>query len=103
MLQSYFTERKNKKWTNKLAIYFVILMFHKTYVLYKTFSKEENKINTHLDFRTACIRYLLEKSDEGTILNIQRKKLKIENTAIHLNSRLVKKHFPNKIQNRKYK
>ncbi|KAF7685699.1 PiggyBac transposable element-derived protein 4 [Cucumispora dikerogammari] len=76
MLQLYFTARKNKKWTNKLAIYFINLMVHNTYVLYKTFSKEENKINTHLDFRTACIRYLLEKPAEKTISNIQRKKTK---------------------------
>ncbi|KAF7693692.1 PiggyBac transposable element-derived protein 4 [Cucumispora dikerogammari] len=78
-------------------------MVHNTYVLYKTFSKEENKINTHLDFRMACIRYVLEESDGETISNIQRKKLEIKNNSIHFNSRLVKKHFPNKIQNKKYK
>lgn len=64
MLKSYYNERKNKKWSNKLAIYLVNMMLHNSYIVYKHFSNEPKKIKKHLGYRKNIIKYLLKNSKE---------------------------------------
>ncbi|KAF0985313.1 hypothetical protein HZS_7643 [Henneguya salminicola] len=58
MFHSYFNERKNKKWTNKFAIYFIMLLTPNDLVLYRTFYSGQDKINNQLKFRMYLISFL---------------------------------------------
>jgi hypothetical protein len=58
MLKTYFNERKNRKWTNKLAGYLINMMVHNSYIMYREFSKESHNINKHLTFRREIIKNL---------------------------------------------
>ncbi|KAF7671484.1 hypothetical protein CDIK_4550 [Cucumispora dikerogammari] len=46
-------------------MYLINLMIHNTYIFYKTFCKQENKLNTHLKLRFALINYFTQT----TLLN----------------------------------
>ncbi|KAF0985617.1 hypothetical protein HZS_3077 [Henneguya salminicola] len=70
LLHSYFNKRKNKKWTNKFAIYFIMLLTHKSFVLYRTFYSGQDKINNQLKFRMYLISFLSHSNkniNENTI------------------------------------
>ncbi|KAF0989320.1 hypothetical protein HZS_7900 [Henneguya salminicola] len=58
MLHSYFNERKYKKWTNKFAIYFIMLLAHNAFVLYRAFYSGQDKINNQLKFGMYLISFL---------------------------------------------
>ncbi|KAF7685624.1 hypothetical protein CDIK_3628 [Cucumispora dikerogammari] len=62
MLQ-YFSKRKSKKCTNQFAVYIIHLIMHNTYILYKTFCKEDDKIKTQPDFRIAFMKFLIPSRD----------------------------------------
>ncbi|KAG0431254.1 PiggyBac transposable element-derived protein 4 [Dictyocoela muelleri] len=67
MLKSYYNERKNIKWTNKFAIYLMNMMIHNSYIIYKHFNSENDKVKKHLDFRKKIISCLIEDSSEHKI------------------------------------
>lgn len=46
MLKTYYNERKGK-WTYKLAIYYLNMMIHNSYIIYKHFSIDSNKLDKH--------------------------------------------------------
>ena len=69
MLKSYFNERKNKKWTNKLSIYLFNVLINNGYIIYKHYSNESDKIKTHLAYRKRIIQCLLKSADKDQALS----------------------------------
>ncbi|KAF0985475.1 hypothetical protein HZS_5443 [Henneguya salminicola] len=66
MLHSYFNERKNKKWTNKFAIYFIMFLTHNAFFLYRKFYSGQDKINNQLKFGLYLISFLSHSNKNTT-------------------------------------
>jgi len=96
MLQSYFSEHKNKKWTIKLSIYLINILIYNSYVLYNKFYSGLNKFKQQLTYRTYLISYLtgIKANDLKEYIPSSFKKVVL--------SHMIDKHPNNKRKNCKY-
>lgn len=89
MLRSYYNERKNKKWTNKFAIYLLNMMVHNSYIIYQKFNTNTNSTMTHLDFRKNVVKMFTDQIDVTDQPN-QKPKQVLEPTG----------HWPNEVDSK---
>ena len=89
MIKSYYNERKSAKWTNKPAIYLINMMLHNSFILYKMFYTEQNKIKDQVTYRKTVIEYLA--SDY---------KLEEKNKSIKNEAKKQRNHWPSEVKNK---
>ena len=82
MIKSYFSNRKSLKWTKKLTVYLFNLIIHNSYILYKEFSTEQNKLKSSLCFRKQVVKILLSVENKKSEEEEKNKKVSIYHSPV---------------------